>query len=213
MTTTYTPGKFLARLVDIIEHAHKAKEGDNPDAAFHDYLLDHFEVDDCARLHATINETRQLIARGEMLEGTLEILRRRNYTSAIIAINPDETGRYTVYGAEPEDQPPATPDDGNVLNLEPFTVDLDTIPRLYATGDVVIKTAVGWVHIIRGEPEKADGPLRAEPPNPTPDIVTDLAIRHNGGHLEILGHLGRSFTVAYRGNVNSIPDNAWTKLR
>jgi hypothetical protein len=31
-------------------------------------------------------------------------------------------------------------------------VDLNAIPRLYATGDIVIKTDGTWVHVIRGEP-------------------------------------------------------------
>jgi len=42
-------------------------------------------------------------------------------------------------------------------------IDLDKLPRVYATGNLVIHTDIGWVHIIRGEPEP-EPVLHAEVP-------------------------------------------------
>lgn len=96
------------------------------------------------------------------------------------------------------------------------TIDLDAIPRVYATGNLVVKTEIGWVHIIRGEaPDNVwdfrvpRGPVEYPAP---PSLATDIAIRQHADHVEIMGHLGRSFTVAYQGHAHTIPDNCWIEI-
>jgi hypothetical protein len=48
-------------------------------------------------------------------------------------------------------------------------------------------------------------------------MTTDIAVRRNGiwdnENIEILGHLGRAFTVAYLRKPYNCPDNTWTALR
>jgi hypothetical protein len=145
-----------------------------------------------------------------VVDGRLDALRALGYTHARIDL---ATG--TISGSAHPMTDPAhdrtaghtTPDDETYQHI-----DLDAIPRIYATGDLVIETPIGLVHIIR-TPEEPTGPLSATPRTDIAiEVETELDHDHPISHVRILGHLGRAFTVAYNDRRQHIPNNAWTEL-